>query len=80
MIILIFLPGDDAKQATTYHFQNRMRWIGSSVDQLSGQTLSEAQLSIKLSKQQQAGIGAKMFLHRFNFNAPFEGNIDFQIP
>jgi hypothetical protein len=57
-----------------------MRWISSGIDQLSGQTEGKVQLFIELSKQQQSGIGAKMFLHRFNLNAPFGGKIDFQIP
>jgi membrane-anchored protein YejM (alkaline phosphatase superfamily) len=50
MIILVLIAGDNAEHATSNHLQNRMRRVGSSVDQLIGKFLRQLQFIIKLSK------------------------------
>ena len=68
VIVLIFVAGDDAKDATAGHLQKGMIGILSRIVQLRRELASEVQLLIEFSKQQHARIGCEMLRDGFNDN------------
>ena len=52
MIVLIFIPGEDAKHTATDHFQQSVLGVTSPVTELPGEVLGKATFVVPFPKDQ----------------------------
>ena len=80
MIVLIFVAGEDAEQATADHLQRGVIGIATRVVELLCKALGQLLLLVPLPKDQQASVRRNILVDRLHTNRFLGQKIEHQLP